>query len=193
MTVNCETFVRKPWTDRDRRHLMVAYRSGASLKTMSDLFGRSTSAINKALTRYGARPLGSQPRGTRPKMVKRPITAKGVQARIDEFDAKLDKWVCEEQISCFSPEAIRAYEALQKTATQKQEEPQLSRWLSKKDFMAYLEQMEFPVKIKQVGYHECYCVSDRRPLTLSELLVFVNKVRIEDNKPPLYLENVTEG
>lgn len=193
MTVTLETYFRKPWTEQERRQLMLAYRSGASLKTMSDLFGRSTTAINKALTRFGARPIGSQPRGVRPKTKSRPITLKAVKERIEEFEASQDYLEEDKEDVLFSPEAVRAYEVLQDDDYCQRKEKQLSKWITKQDLINYLKESKLPITVNKIGSDERYDLPRNKFLSLSDLLVFVNKARIEDDKTPFFLEEVTEG
>ncbi len=51
--------MKKNWSQPEIECLRYAYELGATLQNMACLFNRSVTAINKALERFGVRPLGT--------------------------------------------------------------------------------------------------------------------------------------
>lgn len=183
--------LRKLWTKRDRHHLMVAYRSGASLKTMSQILNRSETAINKALTRQGIRPLGSQPRGVRPKSLTKLMTPSMVKEKIQEATAWEDLTEDSPSSVSFDPKVAWAYEALH-SLPETREKREMSPWITLEALMAYLSEQGYPVTFQGKGCAEQYWIRQKGPLTPGALLIFANKMRLEKHKPPFYVEQLTE-
>ena len=190
MSIASERFSRKTWTEKERYQLMVAYRVGASLKMMSEILGRSTSAINKALSRHGARPLGSQPRGVRPRTLTKSVTLKLVKQKIKELESCQNVLEKSDISATYSPQAVRAYDALKARPRQKRVE--LSKWVTLEDLTAYLERRGYPVKLKRQGPQKGYWVRQKF-LTPAKLLMFVNEMRAANQKPPFYVDQITEA
>jgi transposase len=191
MKITSGRLSRKSWTDQDLTHLKIAYRNGASLKMMAEILGRSTTAVNKALSRYGARPLGSQPRGVRPRTLTKPVTLKLVQQKIKELDTCQDTLGNSDISATFNPQAMRAYEALQDHSRQKRVE--LSKWVTLEDLTIYLKKKGYPIMLKKQGEQKGYWIRQKGFLTPARLLMFVNEMRVENHKPPFYVEQLTEA
>jgi hypothetical protein len=81
------TFGHKSWSERDRAQLMIAYKMGAGLKTISRIVKRSVTATNKAISRFGFRAYYGTRRDMLPNTVRAAPTYEQIMAAIEAYEA----------------------------------------------------------------------------------------------------------
>tara|TARA_A100000171_G_C2137085_1_gene151184 strand:+ start:3067 stop:3648 length:582 start_codon:yes stop_codon:yes gene_type:complete len=184
---------KRRWTNNEKRNLMIAYQMGASLKTISEILGRSPTAINKALSRQGIRPLGSQPRGARPKSLMNLATFKTVKEKINEVQLLRDENASDhlKTMPAFDPKVIHAYEALKER--KEDQTIEMSPWVTLDCVLSYLTKQGHRIVLRKMPFGSRYWVGKKGPLTPPELLVIANKNRCINHEPPFLLEKVTEA
>ena len=157
----------KTWTSFDIEQLMKGYLSGTPLKTLAREMNRTPTALNKALTRFGIR-------RERPKEEKtlwndfgnmKPETTPHPMTAIRRFDRKF----------------------------RKQQKALLNEWVPMDEILTLLDEHGHCVYMTESNKdprRSIYVLDDHKRTAL-QLVFMANRYRIQQNKAPFYVAEVT--
>lgn len=157
----------KTWTSFDIEQLMKGYLSGTPLKSLAREMNRTPTALNKALTRFGIR-------RERPKQEKtlwndfgnmKPETTIHPMTAIRRFDRKF----------------------------RKQQKALINEWVPMDQILSVLDAKGHHVYMLESNKdprRSIYSLDDRK-LSALQLVFMANRYRIQQNKAPFYVAEVT--
>ncbi len=174
------------WTAEEIEKLKISFLKGQKMKITARELGRSHTALNKALSRFGIRPLrkiegikpksyltcGSHNLGNQPFAHSYPALSSGgarslLKGSALSFDSTTDT-------------SFKLRSGLQKNE---------QRWVSLNKIITYLERQGHCITTKNAR-QGCYEV-DKKPATATYLLLLANRLRVEENKPIFMVSEVT--
>ena len=157
----------KTWTSFDIEQLMKGYLSGTLLKSLAREMNRTPTALNKALTRFGIR-------RERPRQEKslwndfsnaKPEQTLNPMTAIRKFDRKF----------------------------RKQQKTLINEWVPMDQILSVLDAKGHHVYMLEANKDprcSIYSLDDRK-LSALQLVFMANRYRIEQNKAPFYVAEVT--
>lgn len=194
---------KKLWSTQEKAHLNIGYQLGASLKTMSIVLNRSEAALNKALGRLGIRQYGANKRGKKSKAEKFfMVTPQIFRDQITAYDHKICVLQSQKNYMAMTEKEdheskLNFYPNPWITFPERQAQP-LSVWSDLDSIIVYLRKKGHKIdrykgKIQILGGVRIeYCL-DGLPMSAAQLLVFANRLRLEQGLEPFYVESITEN
>lgn len=156
------------WTKREVEYLKIAFLQGQHIKAIARDIGRTPSAVNKALSRFGLRNHkvfqifhGIPKIATLPKKT---------------FGKKIIPTPLQNNISVSSQ-------------TLKSKKSSFSEWVPISIVMEWLEKQKIPMLFRK-GHVYPFVVS-HKPMTTEQMVLYANKLRFERKEKPFMVENVT--
>lgn len=179
---------KKPrWSEADIQKLTLARDMGASLDVLSKLTGRSATAVNKALTRLGIRPLGSEPRGIKPGRARRKVSLCHIEARLSEemttFSVQDLSFQGEKRKPCFS--------LMKSPAAECRIQASLPLLVSVTKVISYWQTHGVQIIERTLG-EKSFFEMNGQMLSRAQLLAMTNRKRTQNNEPLFWLDGVTE-
>lgn len=181
------------WTKDKLVELKICYEARVPIKLMAQVFNKSETSISKILTRSNIRPLGSQPRGVRPRTLRRCFTTK------EEVIDLLSK---ARQYPAQSPQSLCYYlcdqEASQNRRRQLKRVRQkpIESWTSLSHLIYELQQdgknisPTYNLTLLRQGFE--YVVNGS-PTKCADLLRIVNTERAAMKLPRIFIEGITDN
>lgn len=157
----------KTWTSFDIEQLMKGYLSGTPLKSLAREMDRTPTAVNKALTRFGIR----RERGKEEKAVWNDFGNKKPEKTVDPMTA------------------IRRFDR----NFRKQQKALTNQWVPMDQILSVLDAKEHRVYMVESNpdpRRSIYSLDGRR-LTALQIVFLANRYRIEQNKAPFYVAEIT--
>ena len=157
----------KTWTSFDIEQLMKGYLSGTPLKSLAREMDRTPTAVNKALTRFGIR----RERSKGPKGIWNDFGKIKPKKPIDPMTA------------------IRTFDR----KFRKQQKALLNQWVPMDQILDVIDAKGhriYMVESNQDPRRSIYSLDGRR-LTALQVVFLANRYRIEQNKAPFYVAEIT--
>jgi hypothetical protein len=157
----------KTWTPFDIEQLMKGYLSGTSLKELAREINRTPTAVNKALTRFGIRRERS----------------KGEKTLWNDFGNAAH------HLTSNPMTAIKKFDR----RFRKQQRALVNKWVPMEQVLNVLDEKNHQVYISEVHKdprRSVYLVDGRKVRAL-QVVFMANRYRIEQDKAPFYVAEVT--
>lgn len=177
-----------PWTDQELNQARIAFLKGEQIKIIADKLGRSISSLNKILTRYRIRKLSSQdpqPKGYI-KWNPRDSYCKNKLPPIIEYKSLKPR-----------PERTKT----QPTPKPLKKEQRLIKdnpWVSLGEVITYIKRKGISIETFHLdktsaptAYKEATFFLDKKPCSPLKVVLFANKLRLEERKPTFLIKEVT--
>ncbi|MBA4749758.1 MAG: hypothetical protein H2057_03965 [Alphaproteobacteria bacterium] len=179
---------KKPrWNEADIQKLTLAREMGASLEVLSKLTGRSPTAVNKALTRLGIRPLGSEPRGIKPGHFRRKVSLSHVEARLANNMATFS----EQDLSFKGNTRKPCFTFLKNTNPEKYIKTSLPLLVNVKKIISYWHGHGIQITEKTIG-QKPYFEIEGKMFSPAQLLAMTNQKRVLLKETLFWMDGVTE-
>jgi hypothetical protein len=179
---------KKPrWSEADIQKLTLAREMGASLEVLSKLTGRSPTAVNKALTRLGIRPLGSEPRGIKPGRFRRKVSLSHVETRLADNMATFS----EQNLSFKGNTRKPCFTFLEKITPGKSIKANLPLLVNVTKVIAYWHGHGIQITERIVG-QKCYFEIEGKMFSPAQLLAMTNQKRALHKEALFWMDGVTE-
>ncbi len=162
---------RRQWTEAEIQQIREGYLNGIALKIMAREMGRSPTALNKALTRFGIRPKKRKNKLRLLNLLENSISkvpSKPAPKKIREKSRHLDLY-------------------------------DQDHWVPFTDILIYLVdhghsifKLKDPhpkIKAQYEGSHNLYAV-DGKIMSSQQMLVKANRLRVQENKSPFIIEDL---
>lgn len=154
------------WSPSDIETLKNGFLNGMSFKLLSERLGRSTTAVNKALSRFQIRP---------------------VRTRLKKTD-----WAQRPRQNLFQRRFVETEKIKVMRAALRRQRPVT---ITPSFLLAYLQSHGYSITMCNHvinAQHGRRYMLNQRPLTLVQLLVKANSIRLDEGKPIFLLEELDE-
>ncbi|NBT85884.1 MAG: hypothetical protein EBT45_05245 [Alphaproteobacteria bacterium] len=180
----------RPWTEQELKQVETEYLKGEKIKAIAYRLERSTSSLNKILSRYGIRNLKTQI-AMKKGYVEWDPRANYCEAKlppiIEYQSLKPRKCSLENQLSCPPKE-------LKKIKKSKGDNP----WVSLRDVVDYIKSKGIRIEALRLSENEISTTYDgatffldHKPSSPLKVVLFANKLRLEEGKQTFLTEEVT--
>ena len=191
---------KKSWSAQDKAHLDIGHKLGASLKTMAIVLKRSESALNKALGRLGIRQYGANKRGKKSKAERFfMVTPQIFRDQIATYNSQLNEYKHE----------INSMATSSQTNGEQKTYP--NPWITFPERQVHslplcLDLDYMITFLKRKGHKIQRCSENGKilggvkiefyfngiPMSAAQLLMRANRLRLEQELEPFYVDSITE-
>lgn len=180
------------WSTAEIEKLRIGYREGASLKVIARLVDRSPTAVSKALTRLGIRPLGFRPPGIRPGIpASGTLTCQQLE-RIINQELTSNKDLYSDSLEQKDKSTPPLFSNKNK---KKLPEPGTFGWVPMESVLHYLESQGYEIirckKEKDTPYKMHDYLVNHKPYHAPQVLMIANRLRFLRGLEPYLVENIT--
>ena len=189
-------FGHRPWTIQDRNELVMAFKQGTPLNVISHVLNRSLTSVNKALTRYGAR-LEVYDINDQPPYHDRDLTYENVIKKIKKYERKKNIRHHKNVDCCLNSEPVNSPVKTLRMKVQRKckTEPQEIH-MNLKSFFHVIRKNELniqPLYNTVFNGLGLYFTINNQPLTIMQVLVNVNKDRLNKALPIYTVHGLTNN
>lgn len=177
-----------PWTDQELKQARTDFLKGEQIKIIADKLGRSITSLNKILTRYRIRKLPSQSPQQKGYIEWNPRASycKDKLPPIIEYRSLKPR-----------PAPIKT----QPTPKQPKKEKRFIKdnpWVSLDEVITYIKRKGVSIETFHLdktsaptAYKEATFFLDKKPCSPLKVVLFANKLRLEERKPTFLIKEVT--
>ncbi len=164
------------WTTFEIEQMKIAFLQGKTIKVMAEQLGRTPTALNKALSRFGVRQSNLKPVKVPAPCIdwRRYLVPENAPTSIDDDPILIPPTPKVKSSFLMNRDFLRATDP---------------RWVTLEKVIHYLERQGHRVKTNDAALDD-YQV-DGKPVKASYLLLLANRLRIEESKPIFMVSEVT--
>lgn len=197
---------KRAWSDQEIEYLKVGFKMCIRLKVIAKVLKRSETSVNKALSRFGIRPYGVKGRVKNNKKILSYVSTDTYQQALNKhcretapsqlFSDKENQPKNSKNLDLqqenklpLSPYfSIDSVEPLQKRVTPNQS----NDWIDFDSAITLLQDMGDQVMYSSNNLQRKTIFVNGKPLTAQQMLLRLNRLRLQADLEPVYIANITE-
>jgi hypothetical protein len=198
---------KRVWSDQEIEYLKVGFQMNVRLKVIAKILKRSETSINKALSRFGVRAYGLK---ERLKSNKRALSSPSAET----YKRALDKHCQKVGYTSFFPPLKKQHKPIKKPKHNGEKnylslhiplehqypwtnhQPALinysNNWVDFECAVTLLEEIGDRVNYSNANFRKKAIFINGKPFTAQQMLLRLNRLRVQSGLDPLYVASVTE-
>lgn len=196
---------KRAWSIQEIEYLKVGFQMGTRLKIMAKVLKRSETSINKALSRFGIRPYGAKGRIKNNKRIIPCLSVETYQQTIDKHCQKLEPsrfFQLEKKQDPVLKSDNLIKEKDKSLLESSLDAPCLNQktniinfphnWIDFEAAVNLLQDIDDRVNYSDKGFRKKTIFINGKPFTAQQMLLRLNRLRVQSGLDPVYITNITE-